>query len=266
MKIRLIGVDLDGTLLTSNKKIAKLTQEALTKARAQGITVVPVSGRPLTGVKPHMNTLQLAAYNPLILYNGAEAETMDGHVLFEHCFDGEQTKIFIDLAQKVNCQLCFMHNDGYYTLDKIETPYMKHLAGMNFANYIHVDELPSDLHYYKAEFTGTLAQMDEIMKIVPSVLSDRFEVMRTGDQLIECNLSTTSKGRAVAELASDLKIPQNEVIVFGDHRNDLSMFADNDFFKVAMGNAVEELKDKADFVTRTNDNNGIAYALNEFVL
>jgi Cof subfamily protein (haloacid dehalogenase superfamily) len=266
MKIRLIGVDLDGTLLTSNKKIDKLTQEALTKARAQGITVVPVSGRPLTGVRPHMKTLNLAPENPLILYNGAEAETMAGQVLFEHCFDVKQTEVFIQFAKKVFCQLCFMHNNGYYTLDKVETPYMKHLASMNFAHYIHVDEIPRDLHYYKAEFTGTPAQMDEIMKIVPPVLAEKFEIMRTGDQLVECNLTTTSKGKAMAELAADMQIPQNEVMIFGDHRNDWSMFTGNDFFKVAMGNAVEELKDKADFVTRTNDNNGIAYALNEFVL
>ncbi|MFC2695155.1 MAG: Cof-type HAD-IIB family hydrolase [Lactobacillus sp.] len=266
IKIRLIGVDLDGTLLTSGKKIAKLTQLALKKAQAQGITVVPVSGRPVTGVRPHMQTLGLPADNPLILYNGAEAETMAGKVLFAHCFDAKQADVFSKFAQETGSQLLFMHDDGYYTLDQVETPFIKHLASMNFTYYLHVTEIPRQLHYFKAEYTGTPKQMDAVMKKVPPVLGQQFEILRTGAQIVECNLNTTSKGKAGAELAARLKIPQKEVMVFGDHRNDLSLFSDNEFFKVAMGNGVVELKDKADFVTRTNDNNGIAYALNEFVL
>lgn len=266
MEIKLIATDLDGTLLTSGKKIAKLTQEALQKAMARGIKVVPVSGRPLTGVRPHMETLGLKEDNPLIVYNGAAAETMAGAPLFKHCFDAKQASAFFKYAEDSGCQLCFMHEDGYYTMDKLETPFMKHLASMNFTRYLHVDEIPQDLQYFKAEYTGTPAQMDQVMAEVPPVLGDKFDILRTGGQIIECTLNTTSKGKAVAELAGRLGIAPEQVMVFGDHRNDLSMFTTPGFYKVAMGNAVSELKEKADFVTRTNDNNGIAYAVDELVL
>ena len=67
------------------------------------------------------------------------------------------------------------------------------------------------------------------------------------------------------DLASRLKIDQKDVMVFGDQGNDISMFENPNFKKIAMGNAIEAIKEKADFVTKTNDEAGIAYAINKFV-
>ena len=79
------------------------------------------------------------------------------------------------------------------------------------------------------------------------------------------NKKAASKSNGIHELAQKLGIKDDEVMIFGDQGNDMSMFENFDFKKIAMGNAIEAIKEKADFVTKTNDEAGIAYAINKFV-
>ena len=90
--------------------------------------------------------------------------------------------------------------------------------------------------------------------------------MSTSDEtLIEINSKKASKGNALRELAKKLNIKEDEVMIFGDQKNDISMFDIAGFYKVAMGNAVSEIKERANYVTKTNNEDGIAYALRRLV-
>ena len=83
--------------------------------------------------------------------------------------------------------------------------------------------------------------------------------------ILEINKHEASKGKGIHQLAQKLGIKDSEVMIFGDQGNDMSMFHNTDFKKIAMGNAIDEIKDKADFVTKTNDEAGIAYAIDKFI-
>ncbi len=86
-----------------------------------------------------------------------------------------------------------------------------------------------------------------------------------GTDTIEVNNLVASKGLAIHQLAHRLGFHENEVVVFGDQGNDLSMFENNNFYKVAMGNAISDLKERADLITKDHDDDGIAYALKKII-
>ncbi|MBA1393742.1 HAD family phosphatase, partial [Lactobacillus sp. XV13L] len=92
------------------------------------------------------------------------------------------------------------------------------------------------------------------------------DIVRSFPEIIEINIMDASKGNALVQLADRLGIAQNQVMVFGDQGNDVSMFANPDFKKVAMGNAIGMIKESADYVTDDNDHDGSAKALKKFVL
>lgn len=99
---------------------------------------------------------------------------------------------------------------------------------------------------------------------IPEWLKD-YNVARSDPMILEINKHEASKGRGVHQLAQKLGIKDDEVMIFGDQGNDISMFKNPDFKKVAMGNAIDEIKEKADFVTKSNDEAGIAYAIDKFI-
>lgn len=99
---------------------------------------------------------------------------------------------------------------------------------------------------------------------IPEWLKD-YNVARSDPMILEINKREASKGRGVHQLAQKLGIKDDEVMIFGDQGNDMSMFKNPDFKKVAMGNAIDEIKEKADFVTKSNDEAGIAYAIDKFI-
>lgn len=95
---------------------------------------------------------------------------------------------------------------------------------------------------------------------------DKYDIVKSLDTCIELNTKGASKGNALMELADRLKIEQTQVMVFGDQGNDISMFENPNFKKMAMGNAISNIKEKADYITDDNNHNGIAKALKKFVL
>src|SRR5699024_51086 len=109
-------------------------------------------------------------------------------------------------------------------------------------------------------------QVEKLWNNLPSWAFATYDIVRSFDSIIELNALGASKGNALIDLASRLKIDQKEVMIFGDQGNDISMFSNPNFMKIAMGNAIGAIKDKADYVTDDNDHNGIAKALKKFVL
>lgn len=127
------------------------------------------------------------------------------------------------------------------------------------------NEIPEDFRFIKAEFTGSVAAMDKLPEYFPVGFTEEYNVARSDPQIWEINKKAASKSNGIHELAQKLGIKDDEVMIFGDQGNDMSMFENFDFKKIAMGNAIEAIKEKADFVTKTNDEAGIAYAINKFV-
>lgn len=268
MKIKMLGIDLDGTLLTDDKKISPQTQAALTKAYAQKMVIVPCSGRSLSGVKPYLRQLGFNDANlPVVVLNGGLVQQLNGKILDHFEQKPADMKTYLQWQQGSNCQLIFVAADHYFTFDRQLSWGQKRLREIN---HMPIEQLTwssaaAEQKFYKADFTGEPGAVQSLLHKFTPAFKKTHNLMQTAPFLIECNHAAASKGTALAKLAEQMEIPLEQVMIFGNESNDLSMFEQPHFYKVAMGNAIDILKQKADFVTRTNQHDGIAYALRELV-
>ena len=252
---------MDGTLLQSNNQIGEETRKALKKADSLGIKVVPASGRPLPGVIPYMNELGITGDNNYaVLYNGGLVQSISGRVLISHQFNFAEFEKMLEIQKRNSgVNLHFMKEYEYWTLDRKISLKMAKMSFVSGATFVIKDfnEIPEDFRFIKAEFTGSVAAMDKLPEYFPVGFTEEYNVARSDPQIWEINKKAASKSNGIHELA---------VMIFGDQGNDMSMFENFDFKKIAMGNAIEAIKEKADYVTDDNDHNGIAKAIKKFVL
>ncbi len=271
MAIKLIAVDLDGTLLTTSNTISAETQRTLQEAKNQGIKIVLVSGRPLSGVMPYEDILGLKGEKQYaIVFNGAVVQNLAGDVLMSQEMDYRDFNTMLRLQRLSHVNLHFETTKCFWTLDRNLSVQMQINAALtnNELRVRNRDEIPKDFTFNKVGFTCA-KDSDQIAKLWGSLSEWTFEsydIVRSLDNCIEINAIGASKGNAVMDLASRLKINPKDVMIFGDQGNDLSMFENPDFKKIAMGNAISSIKEKADFVTDDNNHNGIAKALKKFVI
>ena len=126
------------------------------------------------------------------------------------------------------------------------------------------DEMPNDFQISKGCFVGDKDLLDQVEPVLRAKFSHELYIVRADDHFLECLHPNVNKGSGLKELGEKIGISTDEMIAFGDERNDISMF-DVVGTAVAMGNGSKEAKDHADFVTASNDDDGIAKALNKFV-
>ena len=266
MAIKLIAVDLDGTLLNSDHKISEETKKALQKAARMGISVVPCSGRPFPGVKQYLEELDLQGDKQFaITFNGALVFNLNGEEIVKDTLSFTDFTYFLEMAKKYKMPFHVELDDHFVTLDRKINIYLSHESWMTQMpiEVKDFDEIPADFTFVKGMFTGSHKEMEDFLKRVDLADFKSYNASTSDPTLFELNSKTASKGNALKQLGKKLGLREDEIMIFGDQSNDLSMFSVPGFKKVAMGNAIEEVKAKADFVTRTNDHNGIAYALEE---
>ncbi|QNQ82526.1 Cof-type HAD-IIB family hydrolase [Lactobacillus sp. PV012] len=268
MAIKLIAVDLDGTLLTSDHKISEATKKALQKAAKMGISIVPCSGRPFPGVKEYLEELELQGDKQYaITFNGALVFDMEGKEIVKDILNFADFTYFLELAKKYKMPFHVELEDYFVTLDKIINIYLSQESWLTKMpiKVEDFEKIPEDFTFVKGMYTGSSKRIEEFLKEINWEDFKDYNASTSDPSLFELNSKTASKGNALKKLAKKIGIKEDEVMIFGDQSNDLSMFSVPAFKKVAMGNAIEEIKEKADFVTRTNNHNGIAYALERLV-
>lgn len=266
--IKLITLDIDDTLLSSHHKITDATKKALQTALSQGIKVVLCSGRPLAGVSPFLRDLGIHGDDQYVItYNGGLVETVSGKVLSRQILDNKSYREIVNYVDKNQMQ--------YYVLDDQSNVYTSNHDVNRFAviqaweNSAGIlvrtpDELPKDFEITKAAIVGEKETLDQYEQPVKNEFNDKYYVVRAGDNFLELMHQGVNKGVGLKKLTELLKIRSNEIMVFGDEQNDIPMF---DFagMAVCMGNGSELAKSHADYITDTNDNDGIAQTLNKFV-
>lgn len=256
--IRVIATDMDGTLLGSNHKISKINKEALLQAQSQGIHLILASGRPLNGLIHQMEVMGLQTENAsLLAFNGAiivDAKTHEIHIsdtlpleraqrLINHLKNFE---VNILITQEEKCYARF--KDGYNS---------KHEAESNGCILIEdsLDQLSFRPH--KILVSAEPEYLDSVMNDIAEPFKDELDFVKSEPYYLECLIKNENKGRTLARFCELKGISLNEVIAFGDNYNDIELIQTAGI-GVAMGNAVESLKKVADFVTDTNDQDGIS--------
>lgn len=271
LSIKLIAVDLDGTLLSSNNSILPETQKTLKQAIDSGIQVVLATGRPLSGVMQFNHELGLAGdkqYN--IVFNGAVIQNLAGKVLMNQEMNYHDFTNMRRLQRLAHVNLHFETPECFWTCDRELGVNLSVNAAMtkNIIKVRKAEEIPQDFTFNKVGFSETddVEEVEKLWNNIPEWAFAKYDVVRSFSSNIEINIKDASKGNALINLADRLKIAPSQVMVFGDQGNDISMFLNPSFKKVAMGNAIEMIKDNADYITEDNDHDGIAKALKKFVL
>lgn len=271
--IKMIGLDLDGTLLTDKKELTPRTREALVKAIQSGVTVLVATGRPWMGVPEELRSFPGMSY--ALTSNGARVlDTRTNAVLIERLIEPGPAKKALEICGKYDTlQEIYFDGQGYAQADKIQLVERYH-KNPNMWEYMRKTRIPvDDIHALLGrenrgldKVQALFADMEERKKAWEELSREEdLELVGSLGYNIEINARGVNKGTALVELGRLLGIRREEIMACGDGDNDTVMLREAGF-GVAMGNAEEETKDAADYITLTNEEEGVADAIEKFVL
>ncbi|RRD32525.1 HAD family phosphatase [Streptococcus minor] len=267
MQIKLIALDLDGTLLNAKKEISVANREALISARQQGVKVVITTGRPLAAVENFLKELDLMHPDDYsITFNGGLVQTNDGGILDETGFGIEAVETIYQTTQKLGLPLDVIHGGDVYILPApVETLYPTCNSLLNFVP-TRLEDLPRDLEFNKAITAYEAEVLDGLIPEIPVELNDQFEIFKSREILLEWSPKGVHKAEGLAKLIGHLGIEQAQVMACGDEENDLSMIAWAGL-GICMANGANAVKKVADVVTpMTNEEDAVAWAIRKYIL
>lgn len=269
MAIKLIALDLDGTLLDPEKKISAPVREALKYAAGRGVHIVPVTGRPYTGIPGELMELGCVEY--AISSNGASAWRGDRKIISHPV----PARLCLELLEKIRglyiMEELFMDGAGYVSPESYKKAEQLH-AGTPFWEYYkksrRVDKgleqrlrERQDLEELALRCLGR-EEGDTVAEILAAY--PQLKAARPTPYYTEIVSIQAGKGRTLEELGSLLGLGLEEIMAVGDSDNDREMLM-KAALPVVMGNAGEELKKLARYVTADNGHDGVAQAIYKFI-
>lgn len=265
MKYKLIALDLDGTLKNSNNEITEKTKDVLIQAQEKGIKIVLASGRPTAGLRHEAKELQLEKYEGYILsFNGARVvDVKTGETIYEQTLTIDEAKKAYDRAKEYHLA-CLTYEDDIIVTEDINDEYVCIESNINDIQKKKIESFKDILKdpIHKVLLTGKPEYVASIEEEFKEPFGDSLSIYRSAAFFIEIMAKGIDKAASLDRLAKSLGIRQDEVIAFGDGYNDLSMI-EYAGLGVAMANAVDGVKERADVITLSNDEDGIAYMLNQ---
>lgn len=274
MTPKIIALDLDGTLLTYDKRLTPRTYAALEQAAAQGHFIVPATGRALHALPDVVKALPFVRY--AITINGAcVSDNATGEKLLRCEIPRDRALEIMEYAKQYDCMYdCYWNDTGWS-----ERTFLERI------DYFNRDESVRKLILQTRRpvddlFAKVRAEMDTVQKVqlcfreIPERNAAWMELTTAFPDIaatasfqnnLELNHKMATKGNALRFLARHLGLPERDTIAFGDSSNDLSMLHLAGV-GVAMGNAADSVKAVCKAVTDTNENDGVAVWLEEHVL
>lgn len=269
MSIKLIAIDIDGTLLNSQHQLTHEVRTALKQAEAQGVKIVLCTGRPLTGVESLLEELDLFSGDDYVItYNGSLVQsTHDKEIVSKFGLSHDDYLEIELLARKLGVHLHTETEDTMYTSNRDISPYTVHeafLVNMPL-KYRTPEEMTEDLSIIKMMMIDEPAFLDEIIPLIPESFMEKYTVVKSAPFFLEILNKEVHKGAALERLAAHLGLDRSEVMALGDNENDVTMI-EYAGLGVAMANATDNVKKVADVLTKSNDEHGVAEAINNYVL
>ncbi len=265
----MLVLDVDGTLVGSDKQISEKTREAVIEAQKRGKTVAIASGRSIAGIRKTASNIALEQYGGYVIaYNGTTViNCKTGECIYNQMVSPEMVKPVYEAAKKAGVGIV-VYNDNTKEM----------VSGNGLNEYIEIDAKACNVTinetndfvkainfpFNKFLLSGPPEYMAEVEKIMDSEFGDRMNVFRSDPFYVELLPRYVDKGVAVEKLIKHLEIPREKIICIGDSYNDMPMlrFAG---MGVAMGNAQQEVKEMADYITESNDEDGIVNVIDKFM-
>lgn len=264
---KLVAIDMDGTLLNSKYQISQANFDAIQEANENGVKIVLASGRPFIGFKRYLEDLNLISKdNYAISYNGSLVQATEGNeIIFKKTLTLDDYKDLYNLSKKLNVNIHALTDTS--VISPKDSKYTRHEAEINNIpnEIIPVEDVSPSTTIVKVMFVDEPEILDEVFAKIPEEVFNKYTVVRSTPFYLEFINKSVNKGVGVAALAEKLSIKQEEIICIGDAGNDIHMIKYAGL-GVAMGNAFPEVKKAANFVTKTNNQDGVAYVFNKFIL
>ncbi len=268
MKYKLIILDLDGTLTNDKKEITPHTLETILKAEEMGIKVVLASGRPTYGIAPIAKRLKLDEYGGYILsYNGGEIiNWQTGELLYKNLLEPEILPYLYQCAKEND--FAIMTYDGEYVVT--ESPDDQYVKRASLVNVMPIKEVENFLEAVtprpisKCLIMGEANKLAMLERKMNATLQGRMGVFRSEPYFLELVPKGIDKAKSSAYLLNSLGINREEMIAIGDGFNDVSLIQYAGL-GIAMANAQEIVRQNANYITLSNEEDGVAHAIEKFI-
>ena len=262
-------LDIDGTLVNSQKVVSEATRDAIIEAQKRGKTVAIASGRSISGIRRTASSISLEEFGGYVIaYNGTTVvNCKTGECIYNQMISTEMIAPVYEAAKEAKVGILVYHDQQ-----------KELLSGNGVDKYIEADaraceitiretkHFVQDINFPINKFllTGEPEYMCEVEKKMQEKFGDRLNVFRSDPYYVELLPKFVDKGVAVEKLMKHLDIKKDKVICIGDSYNDLPMLR-RVGLGVAMGNAQKEVKEAADFITDSNDEDGIVKVIKKFM-
>ena len=267
MKYKLLGLDIDGTIRNNDNIISDRVKRAILDIQKQGVIVAIISGRPVYGMRKTAEELCMDQYGGFIMaHNGAIiVDCRTNQVVKKAILPMNQIRDYYHFAKQYGCNMLTYDNRYMVTNDTTDV-IIAHEAFVNGMELKATEDFREYDHQLisKCMIVGEpdiLLKMEQISK---DMFGTEVESFRSEPYYLEFVPKGIHKGNTLADLARHLGIKQEEVAACGDGYNDLTMI-EYAGFGVAMGNAQEEVKQAADYVTLTCEEDGVAELIRKYI-
>ncbi len=264
MNYKLMAVDIDGTLLNDRNELTGNTKNAIRLAVEKGLIFTIASGRPIQGIEGLNKELNLDV--PYITYNGAMVVLgKSKKVLYEQKLSQRDAGDIIQLGQKYGATIMVWMNNGLYVPELNErVEKYKTISGVEPVLVDNIGELIEN-GVTKILWYDEVEKIEQYQKEIGKYLSDNVNFHPSRPYFLEFVDKKASKAIAMEKLGEYYGIKQSEMIAVGDGYNDLSMI-EYAGLGVAMANAPDEVKEKADYITLSNEEDGVAHVIYKMIL
>ena len=268
-KYKALALDLDGTLMDSNKELSDVNKKAVWEAIDVGTAVILASGRPMFGVLPVARMLELEKRGGYVLaYNGGNIlDCKTGKLVYERYVPKQCIEDICISARECDVAPLTYYKDKVIS-ERADDEYVIKEAFCNSASIMQIDNIPEFVDYpvSKVLVVGEHKKLLPVKEKLANKYSDILELFLSEDYFLEVVPKNVGKDASLAELLSQLGIKREELIACGDGLNDISMIKYAGL-GIAMKNAYDEVKNNADMVTElTNDENAVADVINRFII
>jgi len=264
---KMLCLDIDGTLLNSKHQITQKTKNAIRKVtKEQKIPVILVSARMPKGIVFLAKELELCA--PIICYSGALIIDHNGEILRSHYIEVSYMKKIYSIVKKYNISISLYKDDEWYSEDREEWVEQEEV----------ITNLTSSIQDYQKLFISwehegcnkilCMGDEDKIASLkneLSSIFHEELNIYLSKPTYLEIMPKSSSKTSAIAVLLAKYNIDQKTLIAIGDNYNDINMI-EYAGLGIAMGNAPDDVKCYADCITASNDEEGVASAINKYIL
>lgn len=272
--IKLIGLDLDGTVFNEKKHISERTINAINKAIEKGVIVLPATGRPYGGLPSEFLSIPGVRY--ALTANGSSILDLIEHkVIYSNLIEVKDAFEIIDELLSFDAIIdIFINGTGYSPKSSMKS----------VRDYMHTEALAEYFiktrSFYDNDVKAFIQEMNQPIEKIQLLFKDiskkdkAFELLKRHLNFtftcalannIEINSATANKGDGLLGLGNHLGIKKEQIMACGDNSNDYEMIKLAGL-GVAMGNATAEIKEIADYITLTNEDDGVAHAIEKYVL